>query len=113
MKTLRKLLTPIFLLIGITAMAGEIDTLKFEVKGNCEMCKERIEEALDVRGIKSADWNVESKIIVIVYDKSMINEIRIHHLIAAAGYDTPREKASDKAYSNLPGCCHYSREQKE
>lgn len=88
---------------------GELDTLKFKVYGNCEMCKERIEEALDVRGIKSADWNVETKMIEVVYDNEKITEEKVHQLIAGAGYDTEKKKAGAKVYKNLPGCCKYDR----
>ncbi len=88
---------------------GESDTLAFKVYGNCEMCKERIEEALDLRGITSANWNVESKMIAVVYDKSKITEEKIHTLIAASGYDTDKKKAADTDYKDLPGCCQYER----
>ncbi len=94
-------------------MAGDSDTLRFKVNGNCEMCKERIEEALDVRGIKSADWNVETKMITVVYDRKKINEEKIHRLIAAAGYETEKQAADEEAYRKLPGCCQYTREKKE
>jgi copper chaperone CopZ len=83
--------------------------LEFKVWGNCEMCKETIETALDVKGIKSADWNMESKKISVVFDAEKITEDKIHKLIAASGYDTEKEKGSDKAYKDLPDCCQYTR----
>lgn len=111
MKKIKFLAFSLFFMMGLATQAkGETDTLRFEVKGNCDMCKERIEEALDVRGVKSADWNVETKMIVVVYDKKKIDEDKIHQLIADAGYDTPKVKAKDKVYEDLPGCCHYERD---
>jgi len=83
-------------------------TLEFKVWGNCEMCKETIEKSLDVKGIKSAIWNMETKMIKIIYDPGKINELKIHSLIAATGYDTEENKGDNKAYRSLPECCQYS-----
>ncbi|MDX5321794.1 MAG: heavy-metal-associated domain-containing protein [Bacteroidota bacterium] len=112
MKTTKTLIFLIFSFLGLTASAkSSIDTLQFEVKGNCGMCKERIEEALDVKGIKSAEWNEETQMLTVVYDASKITEIKIHELVAEAGHDTPLKKAKKEVYDNLPGCCHYEREE--
>ena len=83
-------------------------TLEFKVWGNCEMCKETIEKALDVKGVKSAIWNMETKLVKVIYDPAKINELKIHALIAATGYDTEENKGSDSAYKALPECCQYS-----
>ena len=84
-------------------------TAKFKVYGNCEMCKKTIENSLDVKGVKSANWNTESKMIEITYQPDKMNEDKLHELIASSGYDTEKKKGNDKAYSNLPGCCQYDR----
>jgi Cu(I)/Ag(I) efflux system membrane fusion protein len=73
------------------------------------MCKETIENALDVKGIKSADWNMETKKIKVIFDSEKITEVKIHQLIAASGYDTEDAKGNDKAYKELPDCCQYTR----
>ncbi len=90
---------------------ADIDTLVFKVSGNCEMCKERIEYAVDVKGVKSANWDQESKMITVVYDKSKITEDKIHQLIAKAGYETSKTPADQDAYKGLPGCCQYDQTQ--
>lgn len=114
MKTIKALLILAFFSVTSNlALAGDNDTLRFEVKGNCEMCKERIEASLDVKGVKSAVWDVDTKIIVVVYDKTKITEDKIHSLIAAAGHDTDKQAAPDKVYRKLPGCCRYDREKSE
>ncbi|MHB1278579.1 MAG: heavy-metal-associated domain-containing protein [Bacteroidia bacterium] len=111
MKTIKSIFILVFFaLTSNLALAGELDTLRFEVKGNCEMCKERIESSLDVKGVKSAVWDVDTKIIVVVYDKTKITEEKIHSRIAAAGHDTDKQTAPDKVYNKLPGCCKYDRE---
>lgn len=80
---------------------------EIKVSGNCGMCKETIETALKVDGIKEADWDSDTKILWVVYDELKINNDAIQQRIAAVGYDTPKYKGSDKAYENLPGCCRY------
>jgi periplasmic mercuric ion binding protein len=82
----------------------------FKVYGNCEMCKKTIEGSLkDMEGIGAANWDVEKKLITIAYDASEINEGDIHKRIAGVGYDTDKERGSDEAYQELPGCCQYER----
>lgn len=86
-------------------------TIQFKVYGNCEMCKATIEKALDVKGVKAANWNTETKLIEVVYVPAKITEEKIHELIAASGYDTEKAKASDKVYGDLHSCCKYPRKQ--
>lgn len=81
----------------------------FKVFGNCEMCAERIEKAAKtVKGVLSADWNVETKIIKVTTHEA-IKEEKISSAIASAGHDTEYEKAPDDVYETLPGCCKYDR----
>lgn len=110
MKTIKSIFILVITLSTTTLFAkGQMDTLRFEVKGNCEMCKERIENAIDVGGVKYANWNVGTKIIEVVYDSAKISEVKIHSLIAKAGHDTSMKKAKDSVYNELPGCCQYDR----
>ena len=82
-------------------------TAKIKVFGNCSMCKQRIETALDVNGIKSASWDSKTKMLDVVYNKSKISEQKIHEVLASAGHDTEKTKAKDEVYSELPFCCLY------
>lgn len=84
-------------------------TSTFKVWGNCEMCKKTIEASLQVEGVTKADWNVDTKIITVVYDSSKITLDQIQNNIASVGYDNDKYKGSDKAYSELAGCCQYDR----
>lgn len=80
----------------------------FRVSGNCEMCKERIESAArSVKGVISATWDIETKMIHVDYNSSETNSNHIHRAIAGAGHDTERIKADDKVYNSLPDCCKY------
>lgn len=100
---------------GISAFVGKSPAKKekkitFKVYGNCEMCKKTIESSLkDVKGIKSSEWNVETKMMNVLFDEALITEKQIHQKIASVGYDTDLVKADDSAYGKLPGCCQYER----
>ena len=82
-------------------------TVKFKVFGNCPQCKERVELSLDVKGVKSAEWNVDTKVMEVVYMADKITIEKIHELIASVGHDTEKTKAPDKVYLKLPDCCMY------
>lgn len=99
----------VFVMISFTAFSqkAKVETVKFKVYGNCTQCKDRIEDALDTKGIKKADWNIETKQIEIVYVPSKITVEQIHALIAKAGHDTELVKAVDSVYVTLPDCCLY------
>lgn len=82
-----------------------------EVKGNCEMCKKRIEKSsYGVKGVKSADWNVNSKQLSLIIDERKTSVEEVENAIAKAGHDTKNVKATEENYSNLHGCCRYDRE---
>jgi len=82
-------------------------TVKFKVFGNCTQCKERVEEALEVKGVKLAEWNIDTKVMEVVYMADKITIEKIHELIASVGHDTEKVKAPDKVYLKLPDCCMY------
>ncbi len=99
---------------GISAFAQDVKTEKFRVSGNCEMCKARIEKAAgSVDGVKSADWNIESKMFEVTFDPGKADLQKIHMAIADAGHDTEMFKASQEAYDKLPLCCKYDREEND
>ncbi len=83
------------------------------VYGNCGMCKSRIDGSLgNVKGIHSADWNVETKVLLVKYDKEIITMDDIKKRVAKVGHDTDLFRADQKVYDELPGCCQYERPSK-
>ena len=97
---------------GFSVFAQDVKTEKFEVKGNCGMCETRIEKAANsVDGVKSADWDKETKMIKVTLDPAKTDLHKIHLAIAKAGHDTDMHKASKETYEKLPGCCKYGREE--
>ena len=82
----------------------------FKVYGNCMMCKKRIEGALSkVKGIHSAVWDTETKILTVSFEKETISLEQIHKEITKVGHDTDKDRAEDSVYDKLPGCCKYDR----
>jgi len=74
------------------------------------MCKETIEKAaMAANGINNANWNIETKMFEVSFNAEKISLEEIHKVIAGAGYDTELERADDKVYDNLHGCCQYVR----
>ena len=82
-------------------------TVSFHVSGNCEQCKDRIENALDKPGILKAKWDIASQIVTVTYNPRKLQEIQLHNLVASVGHDTDKVKASERAYADLPECCLY------
>jgi periplasmic mercuric ion binding protein len=108
MKTKFNFILIIFLVTSFYA-AAQSKTVKTSIKvfGNCGMCKERIETALDQSGIKVAQWDSKTKNLELVYNRKKISEEKIHELIAGVGHDTEKVKAKDDVYAALPFCCLY------
>lgn len=85
-----------------------ITTSTISVKGNCGECKERIENAADIKGVKSATWDENTHVAQITYDTKKVKLIDIENAIAKAGYETENIKADSSAYKKLPSCCKYN-----
>jgi mercuric ion binding protein len=100
-----------FICIAFAAVAQKdnkkVVTADIKVYGNCGMCKERIEAALDTKGVKQAKWDPTTKNLNVVYVPSKITEQQICDIVAAAGHDTNKSKAKDEVYAKLPFCCLY------
>lgn len=80
----------------------------FGVRGNCGMCKNTIEKAVNnLEGISKADWDRLRKKIDVSFDASKTNIDEIHKAIANSGYDTDKLNGNYDAYNNLPACCQY------
>ena len=95
----------------VVAAAGDL-TGKFEIWGNCGMCKKTIEKAaMSVAGVKSANWDVDSHVFEFILDPLKTKVEKLHAAVAAAGYDTELVRGDDRAYNNLHGCCQYERKQ--
>ena len=82
-------------------------SITFKVFGACEQCKDRIENAVKGKGVKSAVWDVDSKQLSLLYYPSKISLEKIQNKIVAVGHDLENKKAKNVVYNALPQCCHY------
>ncbi|WP_306353161.1 cation transporter [Flavobacterium sp. '19STA2R22 D10 B1'] len=103
----------VFTVMGITAQAQEKSkNAKYdvEVKGNCELCKKRIEKvAFSVSGVKSAVWNPEDKKLHVILNEQKNDLVAVKKAVAKVGHDADDVKATDDDYSKLHHCCLYER----
>ena len=98
--------------LGIFAQEKEkkITKAQFIVNGNCEQCQKRIEKAsFSIKGVKSADWDIPSNVISLIYDPNKVALETIHSKIADKGHDTSEIRATEGDYEKLPQCCQYER----
>ena len=105
------LLAPM-LCLGFNAIAiAQSDAIKaeFKVSGNCGMCEKTIEKAAKVKGVTSAEWDMNSKILSLIYNSKKISADAILKKVAYAGYDNEKYLAPEEAYSKLHECCKYER----
>jgi len=103
-----KTMTVCFLsLVGLTMQGQGKAELEFKAKGCCAMCEDRILNALDVPGVRVAQWDQFKEEAFVVFKPKKISEDQIEQLVADAGHDTERFIASDEAYGALAACCLY------
>ncbi|MBI1315434.1 hypothetical protein GC167_01045 [bacterium] len=100
----------LFVLCTLPALGQNRAETQFTVQGVCGMCKERIETALDVKGVIRAEWSEETHKVFVVYNPKKIEIAEMHRLVQNAGHDTDCGKASDEAYAKVHGCCKYREE---
>ncbi|WP_312341231.1 TonB-dependent receptor domain-containing protein [Chryseobacterium binzhouense] len=104
----RTFLGTFLLFLSISISAQNLTKHQFMVKGNCGMCKERIESTAKKAGAKSAVYSIDSQMLSFE-TKENISADQILSKVAEAGHDNEKYKADDDVYKKLPACCHYER----
>ena len=99
----------VFSIMDVSAQDKDkkIVTDKFIVKGNCNMCKERIENAALMKGVKFVEWDKMTDTLKVIYRIDKVTLDDLHKAVAEAGHDTEKVKAKDEIYNKLPACCLY------
>ncbi len=98
----------LFLLSTQFIFAQNLSKSQFKVKGNCEMCKERIETTAKKAGAKTARYSIDIQTLTL--ETKDVSSDEILKKVAEAGHDNEKFKASNDTYEGLPGCCHYERD---
>jgi len=109
MKKLLKFIFPVILLFVAGSVYSQQSKATVKVWGNCGMCKQVIEKAAIKSGASAASWDKNTKMLAVEFNGEQTDSKKIQMAVAASGYDTQDYTANAKAYSNLPGCCQYSR----
>ncbi|HZW62493.1 MAG TPA: heavy-metal-associated domain-containing protein [Flavobacteriaceae bacterium] len=106
---MKKLVFVLSFLVTTVSLAQDKNTkASIEVDGVCEMCKKRIEKAcITSKGVKSANWNIDTHELQLIYDARKTNLKTIQKRIASVGHDTKEVKATDEAYNSIHACCKY------
>ena len=109
MKTLKYFIITIaaFVFGQSQLQAQKIDTVSFKVEGVCSMCKERIENASLIKGVKWNEWDMQSRMLTVIYKPKKVTSQKLQQAVADFGHDTESVKATDEAYKKLPMCCEY------
>ena len=110
MNILQKSILLFSLCFSFLLLAQNVTTKEAMVKGNCDMCKTRIESAAKEAGAKTANWNAETQKLQLEFDPSKTSKSEILKKIAEVGHDNELFQTSTETYSKLPGCCLYDRE---
>lgn len=104
-----KYVLSVFIFLGILSSCSEKPSIvekKIWVRGNCEMCQERIETHVKLmNGVKSAHWDVNSKLLSVKYDSTLTNELAVETICANVGHATKTRNSDDKVVKELPDCC--------
>ena len=82
---MKKLIFLFLFFISTSVSAQNVKNKKsnFEVIGNCEICKKRIEKAaLSLKGVKMASWDIPSNILSITYNSNKILPDQIQSAVA-------------------------------
>lgn len=85
----------------------KIVTDSLYVFGVCNMCKDRIENAALIGGVKKVSWNKQSQYLTVIYKPAKVTVAKIEDEVVRAGHDTKNKKAVEKKYLSLPDCCAY------
>lgn len=106
---MKKIIIVITVLISTITFAQDKNAkASLEVDGVCLMCKSRIEKAcLNTKGVKSANWDVKTHELKLIYDGRKTNLKTIQKSVVAVGHDTKELKATNDAYASVHPCCKY------
>ncbi|MBI3512417.1 MAG: heavy-metal-associated domain-containing protein [Bacteroidetes bacterium] len=94
--------------LKMNAQAANVtQTVKIKTSAECDMCKSRIEkEVRAMKGVKSADLDLTTKILTVEYNPKKISPENIRTAISNIGYDADDVKANNRSQKELPKCCH-------
>lgn len=100
----------IFLLLLSVGLSAQEKTTTLKVSGNCDMCKERIENAVKELPSAHGNWVAETQTLTVTFSEEKTSLDAIAKNIAKVGHDNELYKAKDSVYEDLASCCLYDRD---
>ncbi len=96
-----------FVITGsLSAQTGGKQYVEIKTSAQCGTCKAAIEKAVgSVEGVKTADLDLDSKVVAVKYDGDKTTAEAIKAAIIAIGYDADELPANPEAYEGLHSCC--------
>jgi copper chaperone CopZ len=106
---MKNLLTILMLFVGFNLSAQKepkTKIVKFKTSAICEMCEERIEDALNyTKGVVYAELDLDTKVLEVKYKTKFLNAEKVKYAVSMAGYDAGETPRNQKAFDALPKCC--------
>ncbi|MCI5056347.1 MAG: cation transporter [Flavobacteriales bacterium] len=101
MNTLKYMFIGMFCFIGLAGYS-EVNTDTLTVKGSCEKCEMQIEEAaMRVKGVKAADWEKGSNLLIVKYNPSKVGLAEIDKAVQGSQHCAPMKSCG----AATKGCC--------
>lgn len=100
------LIAAVLITLSGTAQS-KITKIVLEVDGLCGMCKERIENAAYLTGVKQVNWDKATHELDVVFRNDKVSEEEIIASINNAGHDVKGSLASAEQYKQIHGCCRF------
>lgn len=107
MKNITIWMAAVMLVLSQPVSAQNQETTTVKISGNCDMCKQTIENAAG-KGA-TINWNEHTGTATVRYNPKKTNLDNILKQVAYAGYDNELYLAPAEAYNKLHACCKYER----
>jgi Cu(I)/Ag(I) efflux system membrane fusion protein len=94
------------ILMAVACGSSVTKQSSFFVRGNCDMCKERIEStASSIKGVGFVAYDVEKEELKVGYDSTLVSDLEIEKKIAKTGHATMHVPMDSINHNKLPECC--------
>ncbi|HSZ72772.1 MAG TPA: cation transporter [Cytophagaceae bacterium] len=88
---------------------GSLKDESFYVRGNCDMCKDRLESGVkSMPGVAQVKYNVNEEVLHVAYDSTKTDRTTIEKECAQLGHGTKAYPMNEKNHEALPECCKVS-----
>ena len=104
---MKNIFLSLFIILSASAYASKVDTASFTVNGICGMCKDRIENAAYIKGVKKATWDKEAQKLTVIYKPNKVTLEQIGESLADAGHDNQYVTCTEEQYMRVHKCCRY------